>query len=233
MEKSRFSLIGRGLYTLAEAERFTGVPRKSIARWTRGYEYRGPDGRARLSPPIIATWQAESDARVPAIDFADLIEVRFLHAFRAHGVGWKAIRVAAERAKDLLALHHPFSSRAFKTDGKTIMAEIVYGSGDRVLLDLVKNQFAFEKVLAPHLFAGIEFGRSDEPARWRPLGRRRAVVIDPSRAFGAPVVDEGVPTRVIANYTATVRSQRLVAAWFEVSEKSVRDALAFERRHAA
>ncbi len=36
----RFKVIGRGVYSLAEAERLAKVPRKRIKRWTAGYAYR-------------------------------------------------------------------------------------------------------------------------------------------------------------------------------------------------
>ncbi len=130
----RFKVIGRGVYSLAEAERLTKVPQQRIKRWTVGYVYRYK-GEERYTAPVIAT-ELEPIDGTPVLDFSDLLEVRFLNAFREHGVGWKAIRIAAQRAKELLGRHRPFSTRIFKTDGQTILAEIVREAGDKLLLRL-------------------------------------------------------------------------------------------------
>lgn len=122
MPESRFRYIGRGVYSLPEAERLTGVPRRSIRRWTTGYEWTSR-GHLHYSPPVIG---AELPALfgAPALDFADLLEVVFLHAFRYKGVSWKTIRIASERAREVLGAQHPFSHRRFSTDGHSILAEL-------------------------------------------------------------------------------------------------------------
>jgi len=232
MECSTFTRIGRGVYTLPEAERLTKVPRRRIRRWAVGYSYRYR-GEERYSPPVIATEVAPIDT-VPTIDFSDLMEVRFLNAFREHGVGWKAIRIAAQRAKELLGRHRPFSTRIFKTDGRTILAEIVREAGDKVLLDLVKSQYAFDRILSPFLYTGLEFDELAEPRRWWPLGLRRSVVVDPHRAFGTPIVARaGIPTSILRDAVKAERCEQFVAHWYEIEEREVRDAMEFERRCSA
>ena len=228
---TKFRLVGRGLYTLSEAERLTGVPRTRIRRWTAGYEFEYR-GERIFSPPVVAAG-IESIAGAPAIDFADLLEVRFLNAFRRHGVSMPAIRLAAVRAKELLGRHHPFSTRIFRTDGRTILAEIVAGVGDPVLLDLVKKQYVFEKVIAPYLYEGVVFNKLDEPEAWWPLGQDRRVLLDPARSFGAPICLEGVPTEILAASCRLEGDTALVARLFEVDVRSVSDALEFEQRPAA
>lgn len=229
--EARFRLIGRGIYTLREAERLTGVPRSRIRRWTIGYTYHHR-GESIYSPPLVAG-DLDDVAGSPAIDFADLLEVRFLDAFRRHGVSMPAIRIAAERAKELLGRHHPFSTRIFRTDGRTILAEIAPGVGDPLLLDLVRNQYAFEKIITPYLYAGIEFNDLAEPRRWWPLGEGRRVLLDPARAFGAPICVEGVPTEILAGATRAERDEQLVSRLYDVAPESVRDAVRFENRAAA
>lgn len=222
-----YRYIGRGVYSIPEAERLSGVPRRRIRRWTRGYRY-SYKGEVRDSPPAIASdiIQPETGS---IVGFSDLLEVRLLNAFRTHGVSWRAIRIAADHAKELLGRHHPFSSRIFKTDGRTILAEIVTATGDRHLLDLVRNQWEFEKIVAPYLYAGIEYDASENPQRWWPLGEDRLVVIDPERVFGTPIVAHaGVPTSVLARGFEAEGSIEIVALWFDVDEQSVRDAVEFE-----
>ena len=227
-----FEVIGRGVYCLSDAERLTKVPRQRIRRWAKGYSYQYK-GRERQSAPIVAARLLSGETEL-VLDFADLLEVRFLNAFREHGVGWKAIRIAAARAKELLGRHHPFSSRIFMTDGRTIMVEIVQETGDKALLDLVKSQYVFRSVLAPSLYAGFEFNDLDEPMRWWPLGMRRRVVVDPQRGFGAPIAAKsGVPTQVLASAYNVEKSYAYVSRWYEVEVREVKDAVQFENQLAA
>ena len=227
-----FNKIGSGIYSLSEAQRLTKVPSKRIKRWTCGYTY-NYKGELRHTPPIIAT-KNNHDCYAPTLGFLDLLEVRFLNAFLDHGVSWKAIWIASQRAKELLGRHHPFSTKIFKTDGRTIMAEIVKETGDKVLLDLVKNQYAFEKIIAPFLYSGVEFNQLNEPQRWYPLGEDRFVVLDPDRGFGTPITTlSGVPTRVLFSAFHAEDSVSFVAKWYEVTIQEVRDAIEFETNLAA
>jgi uncharacterized protein (DUF433 family) len=228
-----FLHIGKGVYSLAEAARLVKIPRQRISRWTRGYTYRYK-GEVHQTPPLIA-WDAEQSAnKGPILSFLDLLEVRFLDAFLMHGVSRKAVRIAALNARELLGRHHPFSTRIFKTDGRSIFAEIVRGTDDEHLLDIVKNQFVFARIISPSLYEGVEFNASNDPQRWWPLGKKHSVVIDPERGFGAPIVARsGVPTRILANAFKAEGSAEFVAKWYEVSEREVRDAVKFEEQLAA
>lgn len=225
---SEFTLIGRGVYTLTEAYRLTGIPVRRINRWTRGYEF-NYRGNRRYSDPIIAAGQ-EQIAGQAVLNFLDIVEIRFLNSFREHGVSWKAIRIAAQRAKEILQRTHPFSTKIFKTDGRTILADFVAETGDSVLLDLVKNQYEFEKVVSPYLYGGLEFNEFSEPSRWYPLPDKKTVVIDPVRGFGAPIVSRGgVPTRILMQSFKGNPSYETVAKWYEIEEDAVRDAIQYER----
>ena len=229
METSRnFDFIGKGIYTLQEAGRLTGIPSRSIMRWTKGYDF-NYRGYPRHSPPVIAMNQKYADGQL-VLEFLDLVEVRFLNAFRIHGVSWNAIRIAAQRAKELLQRTHPFSTQTFKTDGRTILADFVGETGDKVLLDLVRNQYTFRKVIKPYLYGGLEFNEYQEPARWYPLKKKHTIVIDPARRFGAPIItDGGVATRIIYQSYLALQSHNLVANCFEVDSISVRDAIEYEQ----
>jgi len=227
MSERDFRLIGRGVYSVREAHRLTGVPMRRIRRWTRGYHFPYRGGQ-RFSPPIVAT-EIPDDLSVTAVDFAALLEVRFLNAFREYGVGWRAIRIASQRAAEMLGLRHPFSSKRFSTDGRTILGAFVTDTGDEVLLDLVKNQYELPRIIARYLHGHVDFDGQDEPTRWWPMSKSRRIVVDPQRAFGTPIVDlEGVPTRVLANAVQVEDSIEVVAELFEVDPISVAEAVEFE-----
>ena len=226
-----FSTIGRGVYTLAEAALLSGVNRHRISRWARGYTF-AYHGKRQTMPAIIG--REPDSAASPILTFADLIEIRFLEAFRQKGVSTNALRIASQRAKELLGRHHPFSTQIFKSDGRTILAEITKETGDRALLDILSDQFVFETVIASYLYEGLDFNELKEPSRWWPLGNDRSVVIDPRRAFGAPIIARtGVPTKILNSAVNAEQSVEFVAKWYGVEIDEVTDAVQFETKLAA
>jgi uncharacterized protein (DUF433 family) len=231
-EDRRYDLIGIGLYTVPEAARLTRVSRARIRRWLLGYAKTAHDERCAYP----AVWQSELAPinGMVALSFADLMEVRFIDAFRRAGVSWRTIRLAAERATMLFNRNHPFSTQRFRSDGKSIFAELVRETGEKMLLELARSQFAFEQILSPSLYTGLDFSVHDEVVRWWPMPRRKGIVIDPQRSFGQPIVTkEGVPTLILKSAYDVEQDINTVADWFEVAPKSVKDAIAFERQLAA
>ena len=169
--------------------------------------------------------------QVPEIDgtlglgFLDLMQARFVDAFRAALVPWRMIRLCAERAREVTGRDHPFSSRRFLIDGRTIFTDLVDRADEQQLLDLAKNQLAFARVIGPSLYAGLEFSVDDMPARWWPMGEKREIVIDPKRSFGHPIVsDGGVPTTVLLDAVEAEGSIAKVASLFARPQHSVRGA---------
>jgi uncharacterized protein (DUF433 family) len=226
-----FSKVGRGVYTVAEASLLTGVNRHRISRWTQGYTFTYHGARQTVRA-IIGREIDIAEALI--LTFADLMEIRFLDAFLRNGVSTKALRVASQRAKELLGRHHPFSTQIFKSDGRTILAEITKETGDKVFLDIVNDQYVFEKVIASYLYSGLDFNELKEPARWWPMGKDHAVVIDPRRSFGAPIVAKsGIPTKILKSAVDAEKSVEFVAKWYGAEIDEVKDAVKFETKQAA
>lgn len=226
-------LLGVGIYAVPEAARLTGVSTGRIRRWLRGYTFQYA-GEEHASKPVWQRQLPTIEGKL-ALGFLDLLEVRFVDAFRQRGVTWKTLRAAAEKARNLFDTTHPFSTRRFKTDGRSIFAQLVNeATGEPALIDIVKTQYAFNKVLEPFLH-GLEFDESDQAFRWWPLGLKRSVVIDPQRSFGQPIVNkEGVPTSILARaFYAAEESVAAITGWYEVAPRSVRDAVEYEQKLAA
>lgn len=231
MADRRYDLIGIGLYTVPEAARLARVPAQRLRRWVKGYDYLTASGEKHHSDPV---WRpiAPIDGEL-AVSFRDLIEARFVNAFRGAGVSWAIIRRAATEAGRMLGTPHPFATQRFKTDGKSIFGDIGNRIGAPKLLDMARNQLAFNEVISPSLFTGLEFA-ADELVRWRPLGGRHLVVLDPTRSFGRPILDDSsVPTAVLAAATKAEGDDddgvRRVARWFDVPPRAVTAAIEFER----
>jgi uncharacterized protein (DUF433 family) len=224
-------LIGIGLYTVAEASRLTRISPARLRRWLRGYTWRAAEGEA-TSAPVWRRQLPEIDG-ILGLGFLDLMEARFVAAFRAARVPWPVIRLCAERAREISGKDHPFSSQRFRTDGRTIFADVIDMADEDRLLDLARNQFAFTRVIEPSLYAGVEFSAEEMPARWWPMPARGNVVIDPARSFGQPIVREGVPTAVLADAVEAEGSVAKVARLFGLPQPSIRAAVRFEQQLAA
>jgi len=230
MANTDYQLIGHGVYTLAEASRLTGVGARTVRRWLMGYRFKAGD-ESRSSPPVITPEHAFFDG-VPAMSFLDLQEVRFVDFFARHGVGWKTLRDTHRETQKVLDDRHPFATGRFKTDGRNLLLEMSRTRRDPGLLNIVAKQWEFRRIVAPFL-RELDYDK-DRIVRWWPTAGRRWVVVDPGWSFGQPIVSrESVPTAVLASAFAVDESYDVVARWYEVSPRSVRDAVEFERQLAA
>ena len=231
--------LGRGAYGAAEGLRLLNfsrnnapvrqLSRNTVARWLRGYDF-GTDGE-RHSEPL---WHPDYSNEDNLIEFSfrDLIELRFVKAFRDIGLPLPTIRECYQRAAAEVHDERPFSTQKFRTDGKTIFLEITEGIQEATLIDLRRRQNVFRTIVEPSL-KDLEFDAS-AVARWFPLGiTRRSIVVDPDRAFGRPVAASGIPTEVLARAATVEGSLAKVVQLYNVPAAEVRDAVVFEKRLAA
>lgn len=223
-------MLGRGIYAVPEAARLAGVSSQRIRRWMQGYRFTS-GGTEHRSPPLWAADFAPVDGS-PSLSFRDLVEVRFIDAFLRHGVKWKALRIAAELAAEIIESSHPFSTKRFKTDGHTIFVEIADESREPSLLDLVRRQYNIHDFVDPFLFDSLDFGPSGGAERWYPLWPNRRVVVDPHVSFGQPTT-EGIPTYVIAGAAEAEQSRRRAAKLYGIPTASVEAAVEYELKLAA
>jgi uncharacterized protein (DUF433 family) len=236
------NVIGRGVYGATEAVRlinfrrdpapnYKHISRITIFRWLNGYDFRvGND--LRHSPALWRPDFENDDEQAFEVSFRDLIELRFVKTFRDLGLSLPTIRQCFARAVEEVHDDRPFSTRRFRTDGKSIFLEITDSVREGELIDLKQRQSVFRSVVAPSL-QDLEF-EADELARWYPMGKGGFVVVDPSRSFGRPIVTGGgVPTETLANAARIEGSEERVARLYEVTTKRVREAIAFEAKLAA
>lgn len=237
--------IGIGYYTVPEAARLLRVPGKNIRRWLAGYRFNTQDGEPREMPPLWTPQLPAFDRHIE-LGFRDLIELRFVSAFLETGLSVLVIRRCLEHARSLVGDERPFSTRRFRTDGKTIFFEFVdqvidKADGDLAsipaderqrLVDLKNRQYVFSDVIA-QTFKDLDID-DDAVSRWRPFRGKDSIVIDPKRAFGQPIAnDAGVPTRALADSVRAEGSERRVSSLFNVTRNVVRDAVIFESEIAA
>jgi len=224
------ALLNTGIYRVPEAARLTKVSQGKIRRWLKGYDFCKGDGR-RHSDAVWSGSISPLGGKV-ALGFLDLMEIRFVDAFLRAGVTWKTMRKAHQLAREEIGGNHPFCTNRFATDGRRILLRPAREDADAALLDLVSTQAEFQRIVAPFL-AQLDFAE-DTLARWWPMGRKRNVVVDPTRNLGQPIAAKsGVPTQVLARSVEANDSVESVARWYEVLPEEVRDAIEFEESLAA
>ncbi|MGN6390234.1 MAG: DUF433 domain-containing protein, partial [Burkholderiaceae bacterium] len=115
----------------------------------------------------------------------------------------------------------------------TIFCDAIKSSteDDAAILNLRTRQYAFKEIIKNSLYAGIEYDNG-YACRWYPEQRSKAIVIDPERQFGHPVVEEfGIPTSSIyATYLAEEKDRAATARLFEIPVKQVAAAVRFEEK---
>ena len=217
---SQMERFGVGAYSLAEAARLLAIPQRTLNRWLFGYRYDHHGSAAEQEPLWPAQYGINQDE--PILGFRDLLEARIVRGFRAAGLSLPMIRNCLALARQVAKDDHPFSSRRFQTDGKTLFVEQEGG-----LLDLRTRQRAFKKVIEPS-FKDLDYDMQ-AASRWWLV--KRSILLDPQRAFGQPIVAEtGVLTLRLAQAYKAEGSIERVAQIFELRPALVRDALAFEQR---
>jgi uncharacterized protein (DUF433 family) len=241
-QKRMTKVLGRGVYGAKEAlqlinfhripdESRRTISRKTLARWLRGYDYSVGAEIRHLDPLWRPDYINEDDTI--EVSFRDLIELRFVKTFRDVGLSLPTIRECFRRAVNEVQDERPFSTRRFRTDGRTIFLEITSDVHEGQLIDLKHRQSVFRTIVAPSLH-DLEF-EAEVVSRWFPLGlSRKTIVIDPARAFGRPIVAEaGVPTEILCEAVKLESSPERVARLYDASVSAVRDAVAFQQRLAA
>jgi uncharacterized protein (DUF433 family) len=217
--------LGIGYYTVPEAARLVRMPGINIRRWLGGYTFPS-GGKLRRMPPLWSPELPASGAHLE-LGFRDLIELRFVNAFTEEGVDLRIIRSCLEHAREAVRDSRPFSTRRFRTDGRTIFLDTLKATGESELLDLKRGQFVIKSVIE-RTFRDLDLD-NEVVARWRPFGGKDTIVIDPHRSFGQPIAAAyGIPTVALAEAVTAEGSVDRVARLYEVPSAIVRDAVRFE-----
>lgn len=226
-------MIGKGLYTPAEAASLLKAPVAEVKRWAFGYERRRNGARVHYQP-LIHTELPEIEGH-RALTFTELVELMYIKGFRRAGAPWKLVHEAAAVAARMFETEHPFAMRKFFADPNGIYALLQESGGGESLVSLRGHgQHALRDVVQPYL-GQLEFDPMEVPTRWWPMGREGRVVVDPQVSFGAPIVAEiGVPTHVLADALEAEkgydpeRALERVSWVYKVPPRHVQTAVRFE-----
>ena len=220
----RAEWLALGLYTAAEASRLLALPVAKVRRWLGGYREAG-----REYPPLWRPQLPKLDGQL-GLGFLDLMQLRVVARVVAEtDISLQKLRQALVMAQDLLKHAHPFATAGFRTDGRRLFVEIGQETDAPQLYDILGRQYGFHRIIEPS-FKDVDL--DVEITRWWPLGKRRSVVLDPQRSFGAPIASgSGIPTATLALAAERHGSAREAARWYPpATEREVRDAIELEGR---
>ena len=189
--------VAQAVFTLREAAGYLHVPKSTIHEWARP---------PRSQAPLITCFPTRGrQATVPFIGFA---EGYVLSAFRRAGVPLQRIRPAVQALESTIGIEHALASRSLYTDG----AEVLYDFAERGADDLLELQLVvvrtgqrqFSEVVRDYL-QRITYGEDGWASRVRlPSYGPAEVVVDPSIAFGLPLVVHG---GLVSRTSSTVSSR--------------------------
>lgn len=229
MVNEEFRYLCKGIYTISETAKLTGVTWARVRHWIRG-DLRNPEGVRTPVPPIVETEYDKPDS-IYVLSFLDLIEIMMIDKFRRWGVSVRAIRRAHESAKDIFSSTHPFAIQKFWTDRRDILTYVGNETRDKVLINLRKDQYELREITKMFI-KKIDISKEGISLRWWPMDHSRHVVLDPERSFGQPIVaDEGVPTIILANAVKAERSIERVSMWYNVDLEAVKSAYKYETEY--
>lgn len=219
-----------GIYTIADASHLTGINSSRIRRWMTGYSYPTVAGGGR-QPPM---WKPEGPVvdEIITISFKDLLEIRWVNAFRNEGVPLQNIRKAIKELGEIYGVRYPLSRERVFIDGKALLIELQDESGRPLLYEVSGSRnYTFWSVALPFLRVGVIFEHGDA-TKWKPNEEKYSrIIVDPQVAFGRPVVEgTRLDTEVLASAFSAEQSYEKVGDWYGIDSDAVKQAVSFHKQ---
>jgi uncharacterized protein (DUF433 family) len=220
--------IGNGIYTLREISQILRLDYQKVHRWLNKYW----DGELGAKFQRSYSWSVDTSK---AVAFHTLIEFYVMMQLAEAGVKTRQVLIAHEELSKWSKTPSPFAQREvlqrMRTDGKKVYFEIgehsvsLDGTG-QLNLDFIRI-----------FFKNLDFGNDLMAERFWPLGRDKAILVDPKRKFGHPVIDEtNIYPETIYNLYKGGESEDYIAFLYEITPRQVEDAIEYcqdEPRSAA
>lgn len=214
-------MLGRGIYTMAEAGRYAGVSSRTARAWFEGW----PQSR---SGPVLHSDYAQMTER-PIVSFLDFTDLLVVAQLRKVGASMPSIRRAYDALEPIVGSKHPFShSDLYADQTGTLFRRAATAAGDDILIEVLKQQHTFPSILLPFL-QRICYDEATHLARSYII--EDGILLDSHRRYGKPITREsGMPTTILARfYEANGRNVELVADWYGVETAEVLRAVQFEQ----
>jgi uncharacterized protein (DUF433 family) len=215
------------IYPIYQTSRLVGIPKWTVKRYLRGYEYKylvSGASREGHQPPVINPTEGSSHA-----SFLDLIDLLYVKEFLERGFTLHFLRQALTEARERLGTPH-FARSVFFTSGDQIVLKLPK-DGNLIAL-MTGGQLTIQEI-TEKLNSILDFENVTEyglAQRWYPNGKNGRIVIDPRVSFGQPtLIGYGTSTNNIYDlYLGENKKVKPVSGWFNIPAPQIRTAVQFE-----
>lgn len=216
----RSDLRAQPCYPISYAAHLTQVPQSTLRAWVAGRTYPTKDGSRRAVPVI-------RPAEPGYLSFINLVEAHALAAMRReYQLKLDKIRQAVRYVEQQLQVDHPLARQEFKTNGVELFVEHlgkllnVSQQGQLSIREAFGDSLErveYEAGFAARLYPWIRPNQKQQP---------RLIVIDPTRAFGRPVLAaSGVPVESVKERFRGGESLNELATDYGVGVEAIEEAL--------
>ena len=213
-------------YGMAEAARYLKLPDATLRSWVVGRAY-PKGGTVATFHPLIKLARKQ-----PALlSFYNLIEAHVLRSLRTeHGVAIREVRKAIKYAERELNIERLLLNKALSTHAGQVFLD-QYG---KLISLTASGQLALRIMFEEHL-KRVEWDNWQFPVRLYPYvsaepTSARPIAIDPSIAFGRPIVLRmGVSTGAIAGRIDAGETVADLAEDYDLKPEEIEEAVLYER----
>ena len=198
--------IGEGIFLTSDVSQILSLPYPKVRRWMKEYWPNYTFG----------------DSDNQAINFKTLIEFYTFFHLRDRGLSVQMIEKYHEIIATELNTPYPFA-RNIRTDGKNVWYERL---GNLIKADR-KKQFDIKPILEPFLHK-IDFGNSEVAQRFFPVKNTKAIVVDPQRQFGQPIINgTSIKAETLYNLYKGGEKKEHIAELYELKISQVKHAIGY------
>lgn len=225
------------LYGIPEAAFYMDIPVSTLRSWVSGRVYPTQHGPKFFHPLIDI-----ADHREQLLSFYNLVEAHVISTFRRHhNIPVPKIRDAMDYLRGRINHSHPLVTRDFYTFGRDLIVKELGIANDKVEVIVnasQKGQIEFGEVLKMYLKrikrTATGFPQQIFPLRKSlPLNQPEVIEIDPTIAFGHPVLKgTGVTIAMLLDRHQYGRTAREIAEDYSLDEGEVQTAIEYYQEAA-
>jgi len=209
--------IGIGIYTSSEISKILRVPYSKVYTWMNKYW----DGKLGTTYGSQYSWKMDGTR---AVSFHTFVEFYIMMRFSEAGVKPKQVLEAHSELAKMYDTIFPFAHKSvldgIRCDGKRIFLETKKGT---IQLNGKKQ---FELSIIQLFFIKLDFDKNDLASRYWPMGKDKAVIVDPKRKFGRVVLNNrNIYPEVLYSHYKAGDSIIYLSAIYELDEQDVNDAI--------
>lgn len=211
------------MYTLPEISLILQLPQQKVRRWLKDYF----NSSLFKSHTHDYSWISNEHKMV---NFLTMIEFYVFYKMREHHISASKILKAHDYLARTLNTPYPFASRQVLINGK----EVLYNPKGELWINADKSEQIVIYDILKEFSVKIEFSDTKIAERFWPLGRNRAIVVDPHHKFGQPVLKgTNINTATIYAMYSSGEQIATISELYDISAEEIQDAIAFSKQSAA